>query len=226
MLDTFIRIAPTQAQAYHTRDITPGEDKFSGFVFKIHANLDPKHRDRIAFLRVCSGRFERNTLLSPCSHGTGFPFSNPYTFMARQKEVIEDAYPGMWWVCLIQAILKLAIRLPKARIFILPVFPVSARKYSRKYKIRTRWNKAAWKGFDAADRWRVAQLYTVWRYQKKSLVAWVNCSLEVIQYRLYRSTGHRYRWITCPFIKPAGCTARMQKNWRILPLQTGQYSRR
>ncbi|TAF55623.1 MAG: peptide chain release factor 3, partial [Sphingobacteriia bacterium] len=61
MLDTFIRIAPVpRSRETSARKVEVGEEKFSGFVFKIHANLDPKHRDRIAFMRVCSGRFERN----------------------------------------------------------------------------------------------------------------------------------------------------------------------
>src|SRR6187401_1850059 len=95
LLDTFIRIAPTPRPRHTTsRDIKPEEDKFSGFIFKIHANLDPKHRDRIAFLRVCSGKFERNTYYNHVRLERGFRFSNPYSFLARQKEVIEDAYPG------------------------------------------------------------------------------------------------------------------------------------
>ena len=62
MLDTFIRIAPEpqDRETSQTGLLMSDEDKFSGFIFKIHANLDPKHSDRIAFLRVCSGRFERN----------------------------------------------------------------------------------------------------------------------------------------------------------------------
>src|SRR6195952_85926 len=61
MLDTFIRIAPEpQCRPTTAREICPGEEKLSGFIFKIHANLDPKHRDRIAFMRICAGRFERN----------------------------------------------------------------------------------------------------------------------------------------------------------------------
>ena len=61
MLDTFIRIAPTpRSRQTTTREVDVEEEKMSGFVFKIHANLDPKHRDRIAFFRVCSGKFERN----------------------------------------------------------------------------------------------------------------------------------------------------------------------
>jgi len=61
MLDTFIKIAPApKSRQTDVREVTPDESKFSGFVFKIHANMDPNHRNRIAFLRICSGKFERN----------------------------------------------------------------------------------------------------------------------------------------------------------------------
>jgi peptide chain release factor 3 len=95
MLDTFVRIAPTPRPRNTTiRSIEPSEDKFSGFIFKIHANLDPRHRDRIAFLRVCSGRFARNTYYHHVRNSKDVRFSNPYSFLARQKDVIEEAYPG------------------------------------------------------------------------------------------------------------------------------------
>src|SRR4249920_617916 len=95
MLDTFIRIAPTPRPRHTTvRDITPDEEKFSGFIFKIHANLDPKHRDRIAFLRVCSGKFERNQYYHHVRLERDLRFSNPYSFLARQKEVIDAVSRG------------------------------------------------------------------------------------------------------------------------------------
>ena len=95
MLDTFIHIAPSpQARVTTTRRVDAQEDKFSGFVFKIHANLDPKHRDRIAFLRVCSGKFERNKYYHHVRLDKDVRFSNPYSFLAREKSVIEDAYSG------------------------------------------------------------------------------------------------------------------------------------
>ncbi len=65
MLDTFIRIAPTPEDRKTDKGLVkPTDDKFSGFIFKIHANLDPRHRDRIAFLRVCAGKFERNKAIT------------------------------------------------------------------------------------------------------------------------------------------------------------------
>src|SRR5690606_26758675 len=95
MLDTFIRIEPTpQSRETTTRKVDVEEAKLSGFVFKIHANLDPKHRDRIAFFRVCSGRFERNKYFHHVRLDKEVRFSNPYSFMARDKSVIEDAYAG------------------------------------------------------------------------------------------------------------------------------------
>lgn len=95
MLETFIEIAPTPGPRESVqRIILPDEEKFSGFVFKIHANLDPNHRDRIAFLRVCSGTFERNTFYKHIRLDKKIRFSNPVTFMANDKKILEAAYAG------------------------------------------------------------------------------------------------------------------------------------
>lgn len=95
MLDAFVDIAPIpQGRSTNVRDITPTEDKFSGFVFKIHANIDPKHRNRIAFLRVVSGKFERNKFFHHVRLDKALRFSNPASFMAAQKEILEEAFPG------------------------------------------------------------------------------------------------------------------------------------
>ncbi|MEO0332672.1 MAG: peptide chain release factor 3, partial [Bacteroidota bacterium] len=95
MLDCFVEIAPGPLQRdTEERLVEPVEDKFSGFVFKIHANMDPRHRDRIAFLRVCSGVFERNTNYLHVRKNKKIKFSNPTSFMAEKKKVIDEAYPG------------------------------------------------------------------------------------------------------------------------------------
>lgn len=96
LLDCFVEIAPAP-KARDTEEgttIQPDDKKFSGFVFKIHANLDPKHRDRIAFLRICSGTFERNTYYYNVREKKQLRFSNPTAFMAQQKSVIDEAFPG------------------------------------------------------------------------------------------------------------------------------------
>lgn len=95
LLDCFIEIAPSPRAFYAAeRTIGPEEEKFAGFVFKIHANMDPNHRDRIAFVRVCSGVFKRNTNYLHVRLGKYLKFSNPTAFMADKKSVIDEAYPG------------------------------------------------------------------------------------------------------------------------------------
>ena len=95
LLDCFIDIAPSpQPVETSERVIQPDETKFTGFVFKIHANMDPKHRDRIAFVRICSGTFERGKNYLHVRIGKNFKFSNPTAFMSDKKSIIEKAYPG------------------------------------------------------------------------------------------------------------------------------------
>ncbi len=95
MLDCFVEIAPFPLpRETEERIVEPDEDKFTGFIFKIHANMDPKHRDRIAFLRICSGIFQRNTNYLHVRQDKKIKFSNPTAFMASKKSVVDEAYPG------------------------------------------------------------------------------------------------------------------------------------
>ncbi|MBK9151286.1 MAG: peptide chain release factor 3 [Saprospiraceae bacterium] len=95
LLDCFVDIAPPPlSRETEERIVKPDEPKFTGFVFKIHANMDPKHRDRIAFLRVCSGVFRRNTNYLHVRQEKYMKFPNPTAFMASKKSVIDEAYPG------------------------------------------------------------------------------------------------------------------------------------
>jgi peptide chain release factor 3 len=95
LLDCFVDIAPTpQARSTDTREVQPEEAKFTGFVFKIHANMDPKHRDRLAFVRICSGVFERNTNYLHVRNGKDMKFSSPTAFMGDTKSIVDIAYPG------------------------------------------------------------------------------------------------------------------------------------
>jgi peptide chain release factor 3 len=95
LLDTFVTIAPPpQPRDTSVRRIDPAESTFSGFIFKIHANLDPNHRDRIAFCRVCSGRFERNKYYFHTRLEKELRFGTPTSFMANEKSIIDEAWPG------------------------------------------------------------------------------------------------------------------------------------
>ncbi|WP_143962406.1 peptide chain release factor 3 [Litoribacter populi] len=95
MLDTFIKIAPgPKSRNTEDREVVPDEKNFSGFVFKIHANMDPNHRNRIAFLRICSGKFERNKPYNQVRGTKPLRFSNVTSFMAQDKEIVDEAFPG------------------------------------------------------------------------------------------------------------------------------------
>jgi len=95
LLDCFVEIAPPPLpRETEERLVLPSESKFSGFVFKIHANMDPKHRDRLAFIRICSGTFKRNTNYLHQRLNRSLKFSAPTSFMASKKSIVEAAYPG------------------------------------------------------------------------------------------------------------------------------------
>jgi peptide chain release factor 3 len=95
LLDCFVDIAPPP-KPRDTSDITiePNNPSFSGFIFKIHANIDPRHRDRIAFLRICSGTFQKNKKYLHVRSQKQLKSVNPTAFMAQSKTIIDTAYPG------------------------------------------------------------------------------------------------------------------------------------
>jgi peptide chain release factor 3 len=95
LLDAFVDIAPPPApRPTTTRQVSPEEDAFSGFVFKIQANMDPAHRDRIAFFRICSGKFMRGMHVMHHRIGKEVSLSNATIFMAQDRTNVEEAYPG------------------------------------------------------------------------------------------------------------------------------------
>ncbi|MBP6115141.1 MAG: peptide chain release factor 3 [Neisseriaceae bacterium] len=95
ILDSLIDWAPAPKPRDATvRVVEPGEPKFSGFVFKIQANMDPKHRDRIAFLRVCSGKFSRGMKMKHLRLNRDIAASSVVTFMSHDRELVEEAYAG------------------------------------------------------------------------------------------------------------------------------------
>lgn len=95
LLSDFVKHAPgPQPRAAKERDVAPSEPKFTGFVFKIQANMDPKHRDRIAFFRICSGQYTRGMRVKHLRISKSVQINNAVTFMAGQRENLEVAYPG------------------------------------------------------------------------------------------------------------------------------------
>ncbi len=95
LLDCFVKIAPTpRPKQSEERLVKPDEEKFTGFVFKIHANMDPNHRDRLAFIKIVSGIFKRNTPYLHVRLNKKLKFSSPNAFFAEKKQIVDTSYPG------------------------------------------------------------------------------------------------------------------------------------
>ena len=209
MLDTFIQIAPIpQSRETDLRKVAPDESKFSGFVFKIHANMDPNHRNRIAFLRICSGKFERN---KPYNHVRGpkpLRFSNVTQFMAQDKEIIDEAFPGDIVGLYDTGNLKIGDTLTEGENLVftgIPSFsPEIFREVVNKDAMKT---KQLEKGLKQLMEEGVAQLFTFEMGARKVVGTVGQLQFEVIQFRLkneYNATVefhpmnlYKACWISC-----------------------------
>ncbi|MCZ2460047.1 MAG: peptide chain release factor 3 [Chitinophagales bacterium] len=203
MLDTFIRIAPTPASRQtSTRVVDVEEEKMSGFVFKIHANLDPRHRDRIAFFRVCSGKFERNKYFHHVRLDKELRFSNPYSFMAREKNIIEDAYPGDVVGLFDTGNFKIGDTLTEGEDFYftgIPSFsPEIFKEVVNKDPMKS---KQLEKGLLQLTDEGVAQLFTQFGGNKKIIGCVGELQFDVIQYRLLHEYGASVVFNNLPFYK-------------------------
>ncbi len=213
MLDTFVRIAPTPRVRHTTvRDVSPQEDKFSGFIFKIHANLDPKHRDRIAFLRVCSGKFERSKYYEHVRLDKEVRFNNPYSFLARQKDVIEEAFPGDVVGLFDTGNFKIGDTLTEGEKFFftgIPSFsPEIFKEVQNKDPMKT---KQLEKGLMQLTDEGVAQLFTQFGGNKKIIGCVGELQFEVIQYRLLQEYGASVQMNSLPFFKACWITSKDPK---------------
>ncbi|MEK0316493.1 peptide chain release factor 3 [Cohnella sp. 56] len=94
-LENFLQLAPAPTPRRTTEgEVAPDDEKFSGYIFKIQANMNPAHRDRIAFLRICSGKFERGMSVKHVRAGKDIKLSQPQQFLAQDRDIVDTAYPG------------------------------------------------------------------------------------------------------------------------------------
>lgn len=212
LLDIFIEVAPPpQGRDTSTRRVEVAENKFSGFVFKIHANLDPRHRDRLAFLRVCSGKFERNTFYHHVRLNKKLRFSNPYTFMAREKNVLEEAYPGDVVGLFDTGNFKIGDTLTEGEDFYftgIPSFsPELFKELINKDPMKT---KQLEKGIRQLTDEGVAQLFTQHGGNRKIIGCVGELQFEVIQYRLLQEYGASCQFNSLPYYKACWITGEKQ----------------
>lgn len=209
LLDCFCDIAPSPlARDTEQRKVNPNENKFTGFVFKIHANMDPKHRDRIAFVRICSGIFERNKNYLNNRTGKQMRFSNPTSFMAAKKEVVDEAFPGDIVGLYDSGNFKIGDTLTEGEVLKfkgIPSFsPEQFRYVNNADPLKT---KQLYKGLEQLMDEGVAQMFTK-EVNGRKIVGTVGAlQFEVLQYRLKHEYGascdyepiqlYKACWITC-----------------------------
>ena len=196
LLECFIRIAPwPRKSTTQTREVDPSEEKMTGFVFKIHANMDPNHRDRIAFMKICSGRFERNRNYLHVRSGKQLKFSSPTAFMAEKKSIIDEAFPGDIVGLHDTGTFKIGDTFTegeKLKFTGIPSFSPELFRYIENAD-PMKFKQLA-KGVDQLMDEGVAQLFTSSLNGRRIIGTVGALQFEVIQYRLEHEYGAKCRW--------------------------------
>jgi peptide chain release factor 3 len=176
--------------------VEPDEEKFTGFVFKIHANMDPKHRNRIAFVRVCSGRFERGSHYFHVRQNKSLRFSNATAFMAQDRETVDEAWPGDIVGIYDTGNLKIGDTLTEGEKLMYTGIPsFSPEIFKEVENLDAMKSKQLEKGLLQLMEEGVAQLFT-YEIGKKKVVGTVGAlQFEVIQFRLKNEYGATVQFV-------------------------------
>jgi peptide chain release factor 3 len=196
LLDCFVHIAPPPRPVQaEERTITPDTDPFSGFIFKIHANMDPNHRSCIAFLKICSGKFERNTGYRHIRLDKTMKFNQATAFMAQKKETVDEAFAGDIIGLPDTGNFKIGDTITAGETLHfkgLPSFSPETFKYIENADPMK--SKQLAKGIEQLMDEGVAQLFTN-QYNGRKIIGTVGqLQFEVIQYRLLHEYGAKCRW--------------------------------
>lgn len=191
LLDCFIKIAPTpRPKLSEERLINPSETAFSGFVFKIHANMDPKHRDRLAFIKIVSGTFERNKPYLHVRHNKRLKFSSPNAFFAEKKAIVDISYPGDIVGLHDTGNFKIGDTLTSGEVIHYKGIPAFSPEHFRYINNADPMKaKQLAKGIDQLMDEGVAQLFTLELNGRKVIGTVGALQYEVIQYRLEHEYG-------------------------------------
>ena len=191
LLDAFIEIAPSpQPKKSEERLVDSKEEKMTGFVFKIHANMDPKHRDRLAFVKIVSGVFRRNSPYLHVRHGKNLKFSSPNAFFAEKKEIVEESYAGDIVGLHDTGYFKIGDTLTEGEVLNFKGIPSFSPEHFRYVNNADPMkSKQLLKGLDQLMDEGVAQLFTIEMNGRKVIGTVGALQYEVIQYRLEHEYG-------------------------------------
>ncbi|MFC0605929.1 peptide chain release factor 3 [Winogradskyella pulchriflava] len=191
LLDCFVEIAPKpRPKQSEERLVKPEEKKFTGFVFKIHANMDPNHRNRLAFIKIVSGEFKRNTPYLHVRHNKNLKFSSPNAFFAEKKEIVDISYPGDIVGLQDTGNFKIGDTLTEGEIINYKGVPSFSPEHFRYINNADPMKaKQLYKGIDQLMDEGVAQLFTLDINGRKVIGTVGALQYEVIQYRLEHEYG-------------------------------------
>ncbi|WP_340065327.1 peptide chain release factor 3 [Ascidiimonas aurantiaca] len=214
LLDCFIDIAPApRKKEAEERWVAPNEKDFSGFVFKIHANMDPKHRDRLAFVKIVSGTFQRNTPYLHVRHGKQLKFSSPNAFFAERKEIVDISYAGDIVGLHDTGNFKIGDTLTQGENLHFKGIPSFSPEHFRYVNNADPMKaKQLAKGLDQLMDEGVAQLFTLELNGRKVIGTVGALQYEVIQYRLEHEYGAKCNYENFPVYKACWVAPKDPKN--------------
>lgn len=214
LLDAFIEIAPEpQPKKAEERLVDSKENKLTGFVFKIHANMDPKHRDRLAFVKIVSGTFKRNAPYLHVRNKKKVKFSSPNAFFAEKKEIVEESFPGDIVGLHDTGNFKIGDTLTEGEILNFKGIPSFSPEHFRYVNNADPMKaKQLFKGLDQLMDEGVAQLFTLDMNGRKIIGTVGALQYEVIQYRLEHEYGAKCTYENIHVHKACWVQAEDEKN--------------
>ena len=214
LLDCFIEIAPSpRAKTAEEREVLAEEKAMSGFVFKIHANMDPKHRDRLAFVKIVSGTFERNKPYQHVRLNKKLKFSSPNAFFAEKKEIVDISYPGDIVGLHDTGNFKIGDTLTEGENLNYKGIPSFSPEHFRYINNADPMkSKQLYKGIDQLMDEGVAQLFTLELNGRKVIGTVGALQFEVIQYRLEHEYGAKCSYENFPVHKACWVEAEDKKS--------------
>ncbi|WP_248928172.1 peptide chain release factor 3 [Paenibacillus hamazuiensis] len=214
-LENFLQLAPAPEPRNSSQGkVEPLDNNFSGYVFKIQANMNPAHRDRIAFLRIVSGKFERGMTVKHVREGKNIKLAQPQQFLAQDRDIVEDAYPGDIIGLFDPGIFRIGDSLSQKGDIVFEELPTFSPELFCKVSVKNALKyKQYQKGLDQLTEEGMIQLFTTIGFEDTIVGVVGQLQFEVFEYRMKNEYGvdiqlHRTnfqfaRWIVADNVDPA-----------------------
>jgi peptide chain release factor 3 len=214
-LEHFLQLAPSPTPRHsNLGDIGPDHERFTGYIFKIQANMNPAHRDRVAFLRIVSGKFERNMSVRHVRAGKEIKLSQPQQFLAQDRDIVEEAYPGDIIGLFDPGIFRIGDSLAQGQDIVFDELPTFSPELFSKVSIKNALKQKQFlKGIDQLTEEGTIQVFRTIGFDEMILGVVGQLQFEVMEYRMKNEYGvdiilqrlpYQFaRWVVSDKIDPA-----------------------